>query len=72
MTEEEVRARISALADKAAEIHTLLTADLPQDEEGFLVPDGSDLSDACVTLNEIATGLSRLAFKIAREGVNRK
>ena len=72
MTEDEVRARITAIADKAAEIHTILTAELPQDEEGFLMPDGSDLSDACVTLNEITTSLSRLAFKIAREGINRK
>jgi hypothetical protein len=59
---------LTSLAEEAGEMHGILTADVAKDEEGFPIPDDSDLSDAWKTLEHLETRLTRLAFMVAREG----
>jgi hypothetical protein len=69
MTGEEIHRWLVFHADEIAEQLTVLTQDFPQDEEGRPVFDGSDLSDALKALLSIESGLTRVAFKLAREGI---
>jgi hypothetical protein len=67
MTLEEIHACIVRSATQLDEIHTVISADHPTDEEGFVKPEDPDLADALTTMENVASALSRLAFKIARE-----
>ena len=67
MTEQEIRAVIAEIADELQEQHTALSTDLPKDEEGFNVPDGSDLSDALLAIDRAVMRLSRLSGRISRD-----
>jgi hypothetical protein len=55
-------------AERLEELHSVLSADLPKDDEGFTVYDGSDLSDALKALEDTALSLTRMAFRLTREG----
>jgi hypothetical protein len=68
VTKEEIHAVIAEIAGEVQEMHSVLAADMPKDEEGFPIPDGSDLSDALQMLDRTVSRLSRLAHKIAQEG----
>jgi hypothetical protein len=69
MTQVELQRWLVHHAEQIAEQVTVLLHDFPQDEEGIPIHDGSDLSDAIKTLMSIESGLNRVAFKIAREGI---
>lgn len=63
MTITEIRERITSLADQLDEQHTVLSTDLPKNEEGFVIDDGSDLCDALKAIEHAVAALSRLAAK---------
>ncbi len=69
MTLEEVHRRLVTVADELGEHHLVLSEDFPKDAEGFPVLDNSDLADALRSIANTETILTRLAHKLAREGI---
>jgi hypothetical protein len=57
-------------AEQLEEMHTVLASDLPKDTEGFVVNDGSELCDALRAMDRTVICLSRLSYRIAREGLS--
>lgn len=65
----ELHDALASLGDQLQEMETLLSVDQPKDHEGFLLHDGSDLHDALLTLRDATSVISRLCFRLGREGV---
>ena len=50
---EQLHHRLVTLSEQVAELHTVLVAEMPQDEEGLMIHDGSDLADALKCLTQL-------------------
>lgn len=70
MTEEDVHRAIVHNAERLQGFYDVLEDGFPHDNEGFVIHDGSDLSDALKIIDSTISGLTRLAFKISREGID--
>jgi hypothetical protein len=68
MTQDEIHAAIVKIADALDEHHVVISADHPRDHEGFPVIEDQDLADAARAIAEAVSALSRLTFRMAREG----
>ena len=71
MTVAELQEFLTYHAERLDQLHTVLSVDAPKDADGFVVKDGSDLSDALHGLTDTATALSRMAFSLAKFGIDR-
>ncbi len=67
MMKSELHKFLVYYAEQPTELHSVLSAALPKNDEGFVIYDGSDLSDALQGLEQMATALTRMAFKVSRD-----
>ena len=64
MTKDELCRVLVHYAEEVRELHTVLSADLPKDNDGFVIHDGSDLSDALRKLDQMAIALPRIVYRL--------
>ena len=69
MTQQELVEWMAHLAEMLQGQHIALSVELPKNAEGFLIPDGSDLFDALRVIEHAVSALSRMVYKIGKEGI---